>query len=160
MAPRRDGVTIEQLGSIGELIAAIATIATLAYLARQIRASTIATQSEARRAVRSDSSQSVRLIVSDPDVTRVLLAGLADYESLERHDAVRFRFLLSEFMSHIEAAFREWQHGTGTEAMLRDAVEKNAPLLASPGGRSWLRENEWLYDAEMVRYTRSVLGDP
>ena len=40
-------MTIEQLGSIGELVAALATVVTLAYLALQIRGSTVATKAEA-----------------------------------------------------------------------------------------------------------------
>ena len=43
-------MTIQDLGSIGELIAAIATVATLIYLAVQIRANTTALRIEARRA--------------------------------------------------------------------------------------------------------------
>ena len=37
-------MTIQDLGSIGELVAAIATIATLVYLAIQIRQNTFATE--------------------------------------------------------------------------------------------------------------------
>ena len=37
-------MTIDQLGSLGEIIAAVATLATLAYLAAQIRQSTRATR--------------------------------------------------------------------------------------------------------------------
>ena len=37
-------MTIQDLGSIGELIAAIATVVTLAYLALQIRQNTISTR--------------------------------------------------------------------------------------------------------------------
>jgi hypothetical protein len=43
-------LTIQDLGSIGELIAAIATVATLAYLALQIRQNTRAIQGSALRA--------------------------------------------------------------------------------------------------------------
>ena len=44
-------MTIEALGSIGELVAAIATIATLFYLATQIRHSSEATRGASQQAL-------------------------------------------------------------------------------------------------------------
>jgi hypothetical protein len=44
-------VTIQDLGSIGELVAAVATVATLFYLALQIRGSTRVARSEAAQNV-------------------------------------------------------------------------------------------------------------
>ena len=42
-------VTIQDIGSIGELVGALATVVTLAYLALQIRRSNILTTAESRR---------------------------------------------------------------------------------------------------------------
>ena len=47
-------MTVEQLGSIGELIAAIATVATLGYLGVQIRTSNRLARAEASRGPASD----------------------------------------------------------------------------------------------------------
>ena len=41
-------MTLQDMGSIGELLAAVATIATLIYLARQLRANTAAVKGDSR----------------------------------------------------------------------------------------------------------------
>jgi hypothetical protein len=70
-------VTIQDVGSIGELIAAIATVATLAYLAFQIRSNTIAMKAEARRGARIDASAVTRLIAGSGETAELLRKGLA-----------------------------------------------------------------------------------
>jgi hypothetical protein len=50
-------ITLEQLGSIGELIAAIATVATLAYLALQIRQNTHVLQNAETRGIQDDADR-------------------------------------------------------------------------------------------------------
>ncbi len=47
-------MNIQDLGSVGELIAAAATIATLIYLAHQVRANTKATQTASRVEITRD----------------------------------------------------------------------------------------------------------
>jgi hypothetical protein len=54
-------VTIQELGSIGELIAAIATVVTLAYLATQIRYARLAA-SDASRQARADSVREMQVM--------------------------------------------------------------------------------------------------
>ena len=151
-------MTIGELGSIGELVAAVATVVTLAYLALQIRGSTVATKAEARRAVRSDSSHTFGLIAADPDLARILMAGLVDLNSLEPIDAIRFRFLMAEFVSHIEATWKEWQSGAGDEEEVRDIVGKSKAMLASPGGREWWGQNSQLYKPAFRDYIDSRLN--
>ena len=51
-------VTIQDLGSLGELIAALATLVTLFYLALQIRANTVLAKAEAKRGQQSASAAS------------------------------------------------------------------------------------------------------
>lgn len=53
-------MTVEELGSIGELVAALATVATLAYLATQIRYARLAA-SDASRQARAESVREMQL---------------------------------------------------------------------------------------------------
>ena len=54
-------VTIQELGSLGELIAALATVATLVYLATQIRYARLAA-SDASRQARAESVREMQLV--------------------------------------------------------------------------------------------------
>ncbi len=86
-------MTVQDYGSIGELIGAIATVATLAYLASQIRQNT-----RAVRAAAVDSSighsMDVRTSVYESEaLTRIYNSGSHDPEALSEEDLVRFRLL-------------------------------------------------------------------
>jgi hypothetical protein len=128
-------VTIQDLGSIGELVAAIATIVTLAYLALQIRKNTITTKSEADRASRTELLAFSRLIVGDENVARIYTQGLADPNSLTPEELVRFRFLISGFMMPLIQAYKEWKLGVSDEQELLQRIEPMKSVFLTPGGQ-------------------------
>ena len=101
-------MTIQDLGSIGELVAAIATVATLIYLALQIRANTRALKIDARRS----ESEIVggfyaNAIIGSSDVARIFNAGLADPTSLAPEEATRFLFLMGRLLGAESSFFDE-----------------------------------------------------
>ena len=59
-------MTIQDWGSIGELIAAVATVLTLIYLALQIRANTAAVKAESRRREVDTAAPYATSIVENP----------------------------------------------------------------------------------------------
>ena len=66
-------MSIQDLGSIGELIAALATLATLLYLARQIRQSNSLARAQTReRMVEQASNEVYKGFVEHPDILRSL----------------------------------------------------------------------------------------
>ena len=64
-------VTIQDVGSIGEMIAAIATIGTLAYLAIQVRQNTRALRSSTFQEIANDMSVSSEAICTHPELSTV-----------------------------------------------------------------------------------------
>jgi hypothetical protein len=150
-------MTIDELGSLGEVVAAIATIATLLYLALQIRAGRLAMIADGRRTIRSDNAHTVRLLAQDSDLTRVFLDGLSNSGSLNREDAFRFRMVLNDFVAGIEAAWKENEMGVGNRGELDALIRYNRSLLNTPGGELWLEENSLVYDPAFVKYLRSQI---
>jgi len=61
-------MTIDELGSIGELIAAAATVATLAYLATQIRYARLAASDTSRQARAEGVRDMLLMLVANPEV--------------------------------------------------------------------------------------------
>ena len=145
-------MTIEQLGSIGELLAAIATMATLIYLAIQIRGSNAATRAEARRSMDLDSNETVRVIASDPDLTKVFLLGLSRPESLSREDSFRVRLLMSHFFTLQDTGWKEVRLGTMTEQELAESVNRSRPWIESPGGIWWWQANASIFSDDFKKY--------
>ena len=88
-------MTIQDLGSIGELVAAIATIATLVYLAIQIRANTTALRLESRGRLHAGGMTHASVIGGSPQAADVFTRGLGDYHGLAPAEATQFQFLFS-----------------------------------------------------------------
>ena len=132
-------MTIQELGSLGELIAAIATVATLIYLALQIRANTSALRVDARRAEWGATGDFSNPIINNPDVARIFNAGLADPAALSPEEATRFTFLMGRIFASESMFFEEVGSGFATkEALVRRKVTLSRFLL-TPGGR-WFWE--------------------
>ena len=90
-------MTIQDLGSIGELIAAIATVATLGYLAVQIRQNTrtirgseVAYRSNLEMATNARFFDLRRDVYSDPELASIWARGLIDPEMLVEGEWNRF----------------------------------------------------------------------
>lgn len=146
-------MTIQDFGSIGELIGAIATIATLLYLASQIRGNTVAMKAEARRAARLDVSAAGRLIAASDGTAEVFLQGLADPSALSATQKVRFQFLIAEIVFGIlETQEREWRMGTSDREDLDVTCRHIAPFLSSPGGQWFWKNHRQEYAAEFQEF--------
>jgi hypothetical protein len=152
-------MTIQDLGSIAELIAAFATVVTLAYLAVQIRNSTRATQAESRRTEIQTTATIVHSLVADREVARMYNAGLADFSSLSPEDQTRFSMLLGHLIGAEGAIFDEVRLGV----LSRDALHRRTPNLRSslntPGGREYWKRFSDRYPNEFREYVeREILG--
>jgi hypothetical protein len=152
-------VTIQELGSIGELIAAVATIATLIYLALQIRGSAAATRAEARRSMDADSNETIRRIAGDPELTQLFMLGLAKPDALTPEQAFRFRLYMSHFFSSQDTAWKEVRLGTMSEQALCEHLERVRPFLETPGGIAWWQQNSRIFPQEFRDFFESKLPE-
>lgn len=106
-------VTIQDLGSLGELVAAIATVATLIYLAIQIRASNRLARAEASRTPNSDLNSINSSFGTDP-VFRVAMRRIltgATRTELEESERMVLDFYLVSITNIQEQLAREIREG-------------------------------------------------
>jgi hypothetical protein len=150
-------VTIQELGSLGELIAAIATMATLVYLALRIRGSAAATRAEARRSMDADSNGTIRRIAGGPEISQLFPVGLANPEELTPENAFRFRLLMSHFFTLQDTAWKEVRLGTISRQELDEHFERSRPFPESPGGRAWWQESRGIYPHDFQEFFESKI---
>ena len=150
-------VTIQELGSIGELIAAIATIATLVYLALQIKGSAASVRAEGRRAFDTDLNEAIRQIGGDPEVAQLFMLGLGRPNELDPAQMFRFHLFMSHFFSQQDTAWKEVRLGTISQYELSESINRSRPFLESPGGRAWWQANSRIFSAEFRRYFESAV---
>jgi len=152
-------VTIQDLGSIGELIAAIATVATLIYLAVQIRANTTALRVEARRSELQGANAYTTAIIGSSEVARILNAGLVDPTSLPPEEVTRFSFLLGNFLGAEAGAFEEVVMGFAPDPTLERRKQTLSRFLLTPGGRWFWERFSGDYPPEFRSYVEEILRD-
>jgi hypothetical protein len=148
-------VTIQDLGSIGELIAAVATMATLVYLALQIRGNAAAVRADARRAMDTDLNEAITCIAGDPDVAELFMLGLGRPDALDPQQAFRFRLFMSHFFSQLESAWKAVALRTLSAQELSESIDRCRPFLQSPGGRVWWSENSSIFPETFREYLES-----
>ena len=104
-------MSIQDLGSIGELIAAIATIATLVYLAIQIRHNTSAIKSSVLETTGSRSMELAKFVTQDKELSRIIMLASTSDVDLDEHDRFRLSLLLHATMRGYEVTVAQYSHG-------------------------------------------------
>ena len=132
-------MTIQDYGSIGEIIGAVATVATLAYLAYQIRQNTQTARLSATAAYSSSVNSITHLLAQDDSARRVYFGGLRDYASLSQDDQERFETLLMLYVSGIQQTFFMKEHGLPEDAWRQ--VENSFLWVVQQPGFSLFWEN-------------------
>ena len=79
-------MSIQDLGSIGELIAALATLATLIYLTFQVRQNTASVNSNNFNNAMQGFNAFNTQLMTDPNLTRILYDGNADPMALSEEE--------------------------------------------------------------------------
>ena len=135
-------VTIQDLGSVAELVAAVATVATLVYLAMQIRQNTQALHRAAVHAT-VESGHSVRSeFIQSPEVASLYLKGLTDPHSLSQEEALRFGMLMLSMFENVREGFEQYQTGAIQEHAWEADRAWLESMLSHPGGRMAWKQYE------------------
>ena len=85
-------MNIQDLGSIGELIAAIATLLTLGYLAIQLKQNTSALKSQTFQQSSMDMSLTANSVSSDGELAKIIIKAENGISSLSSDEKLRFHF--------------------------------------------------------------------
>ena len=133
-------MTIQDLGSIGELIAAIATVATLAYLAAQIRQNTKQARLTATRELVS-SFQDGFAPLYNPGNVRIWRLGRYHPDQLDEDEQQAFGMLLERQVYNFQNLVHQYESDALAEELFRSTLAFFRSLLATPGGAAWWSEN-------------------
>ncbi len=130
-------MTIQDLGSLGELVAAIATVVTLAYLALQIRANTKAIQSESRGRISSQFQGFAAMLGGSKEVASIFTRGLADFDSLDSEEQIQFAFLFSMLVNQTHDSHYQYRLGVTDRESMEANTKSTLRMLQTPGGRAY-----------------------
>ena len=141
-------MTIEQLGSVGEIIGAAATVAMLAYLAVQIRQNNRLVAASIADSSRDSANELARILGANPEAARVYAAGVQDPSSLSLQETVQFDSLCHLALNAVHQRF---------ESGLDLADDWTFANLRNAGFRTyWGRQSE-TYPADFRRLVSEAL---
>jgi hypothetical protein len=164
-------MTINEWGSIGEVISAIAVVITLIYLAVQIRQNTHAMEENKRLAlaqtyqIRADALQDMLVHAADsryigPLITRLTQLGYPEdvraLETLTPEERGRFRQWQIAQQTHWDNMFFQYQQGYLDEEYYRDSVCVRVARLAPTWRALGIGGGRASFNAEIDR----LLADP
>lgn len=141
-------MTIQDLGSIGEVVGAIATVVTLVYLAAQIRSNTSAVRATSAQSVHEAFATWYRMLAGDAQLAQLVTDGLRDYSSLTETNKARFVSTFMAFLSCSQDAFIKWREGSLAPDLWMGWELVMMNLLAAPGGKEFWGERGYLFGGD------------
>jgi len=151
-------VTIQDFGSIGEMVGALATVATLLYLALQVRANTDATRAESRRSAIAAGNLNNASIVENAEVADIFNRGLSDAKALDAVELTRFNFLMGSQLSVIEILYFDVRSGISNREDLEGSLGTAAKLLQTPGGAAYWARHRMTHRSAFRTHMDALLG--
>jgi len=130
-------VTIQDYGSIGELIGAIATVATLAYLAFQIRQNTVSVRAASAAANLGALNAISSLIGQSQETSDLYYKGLLDPDSLTDSETWRFFMLVGIYSQYFVQAEELEAAGTLSPDAIHNRDSQLEWAVSQPGFRSF-----------------------
>lgn len=128
-------MTIQELGSIGELVGAIATIATLLYLATQIRQNTKATRvSSLQDTLDGGRDHTIQPLLTNPDLVEICGRGMAALEDLPGPEQARFTWFVVETVLQMQNVIQLHDEGILDDVNYEAWLVYTAAILRTPGG--------------------------
>ncbi len=131
-------MSIQDLGSIGELLAAIATVATLIYLALQIRENSKQLRVTSINALNELINYGFDPIYNSDRNTQAWLVGLSSPEELNDLDRQLFDLFMGRIMNSFQTAMTQYRQGGLEERDFERYLGVYKGVLDTPGGQRWL----------------------
>jgi hypothetical protein len=161
-------VTIQDLGSLGELIAALATLVTLVYLATQVRQAKRDFYETSQRArsefttALSERSAALQLAWFSPEGrNETMMKALLTDERLTREEAFEFAVQMAIFIGHLVQSEQLFRRGLLEPEFVHTRRSIFQPYLELPRvQRWWQREGRdfYAYD-EVIGMIDRMIGD-
>ncbi len=130
-------MTIQDWGSIGELIGAIATVATLVYLAIQIKRNTLIAKTSALQSMLDGGrDRTVKQITGSAELADIVGRGLSSLDSLEEGEKLRLYFFVIEQTLQMQNVMQFHDNKLISFIDYQAWLDWTTAILRTPGGKA------------------------
>ena len=148
-------MTLQDLGSIGELLGGVAVVVSLIYLALQIRQNTETVRASTFQQAAASSSALAEQLSLDPELTRIFTSGVNELASLSEEDLPRFTFMGISFYRQLGNLHHQSRKGLINEEDWEGIRESYLRTISRPGMETWWQENSYRFN----RHFRSFIDE-
>ena len=151
-------MTIQDLGSLGELIAAVATVATLVYLAIQLKQNTRALRSQTFQQSSMDMSLTANAISSDGELARIVVKASKSLAAVSPEERIRFPFWMVVALRRFEAIYVQGIYGSIDQIRIEGFERSILTLISSGGPAEWWHSSKTAFSSDFVKYADERLS--
>ena len=152
-------MTIQDLGSLGELVAAIATLGTLVYLALQIRQSSAAVHAATEQSIAQAWALALSVPAQNPENADVYGRGLENPDDLSEAERFHFVVMIQLLFNQYEQAYLSHMDGDFSERRWARVDNAIRFYVGRPGFLFWRREFAHLFTAEFAEYLERCIHE-
>jgi len=151
-------MSIQELGSIGELVAAIATVLTLVYLAIQVRQNTRALKASTFQGISSELGQNVQPLLQTPDMAMIYAKGINAPDTLTANERLKNQALHLAMFRRLESVFVQTELGSIDREFIAGAELSLLTLIGTQFGREWWESAKPIFYKSFVEHVESQLA--
>jgi hypothetical protein len=141
----------EALGAIGQLLGSVLVLVSLLYIAAQIRQNTTAVRAGTFQSVIALATTYGDEVAKNPELRRVMRAGLAADTETEI-DPNAFHFILLSFLRRYENMHYQSYLGLLPDAQWQGLRASLARYVGQPGFQSWWQGNAVLFNTDFREF--------
>jgi len=149
-------MNVQDLGSIGELVAAVATVLTLGYLAFQLRQNNNLAAGTAQRELMAGFNTNLDRV---RDSSELFIRGLRDFNNLSNVEKAEFQLVLNPFINHLELPLRMVKRGLESQDNVDIYGDICLARIQEPGCRACWEKCKPLFFPLSREYIERRLAD-
>ncbi|MGI9245392.1 MAG: hypothetical protein ACR2I8_01605 [Steroidobacteraceae bacterium] len=152
-------MSLEELGSIGELISSIAVVISLVYLAIQLRSSTDTARTSTYQAVVAEFGALNRAMASTKNLSAMFAAALEDYDALDTSDRETISQLLLVAFQNFENMYYQYRKGYLEDDVWIGWKRLMLTYHSRPGFQAWWKMRRDVFSPSFVEFLATEVLD-
>jgi hypothetical protein len=148
-------MTLDQLGSISEIIGGLGVIISLVYLALQIRKNTEAERTATYQAIVSDFGALNNTMASSPELSHLFVQAMEDYHQLSSNEKARISQLFFQCFRYFENMFYQHRKGYLDEEVWAGWKRLMLTYYSRPGFQAWWGHRRDVYSESFAIFLKT-----
>ena len=141
-------MTLQDLGSLGEVVGAFGAVAALLYLSVQVRQNTRSLRASTYQSFSVYFSHFRAMLLAEPRLGLLFGKGLRSFSALDEAEQVAFDSIMMTFLRGVEVSFYQERNGLLDGSFYRGWADEANAIGRLPGAREWWARRAALFNED------------